>query len=352
MPKVDLHRHLEGSVRPKSLLEIAEENKILLPTYNLDKLTSLVTISKPKSNLKSFVEPLEIVVRCFCKKEAIQRITYEAVEDAYKDNIRYLELVIGFTFAMVGQDPSLYDIFDGVTAGIKKAQRDFPIKVNIIAGISPMWRQYNSYSPDEIFQTALSYRNDGIIGVGLVTELKDGTLLAFEKKDVWKNFIKLSKKVKKEELFVVVHSGEVGEADSVRNAISYLDADRVGHGINVVKDVEILRQVVDRKVPFEVCLTSNILSGAVSTESKHPLRKMLSEGVNVTLNTDDPALCKTTLTREYLLAKDVFRLDIKSIIEIGANTISASFLSKPEKDQLMSNFLDWWNSFPYIEIDN
>jgi len=339
LPKIDLHRHLEGSVRPKTLLEVAKQNKIALPTYNLDDLTSLITISKPKSNLKEFIKPLELMVRCFCNEEAIERVTYEAIEDACKENIRYLELGFSFAFVASEHNLALYTVLDSLLNGIKLAERKFPVKVALIVGIAPLWEEHKWPSPDEIFDVVSSYKDKAIVGIGLCSELKDGTPLFVAKKDVWHNFIEISKRAKDEGLFVHVHAGEVGKAECVKAAIENLHADRIGHGISVMQDRKILKLALERRIPLEICLTSNVLSGAVSNVAEHPFKRLFDMGVIVTVNTDDPTLCNTTLTKEYMLVAKTFHLDLLDIKKLLQNSLDSTFLANEEKEKLSKSFL-------------
>jgi len=300
----------------------------------LDKLTSLVTISKPKPSLKEFVKPLETVVHCFCNGEAIERITYEAIEDAYRDNVRYLELGFSFAFVASKHNLPLYTVLDSLLNGIRLAERKFSVKVALIVGIAPLWKEHKWSSPDEIFEAVLGCKDKAIVGIGLCSELKDGTPLFVAKKDVWRNFIEISKRAKDEGLFIHVHAGEVGNAECVKAAIEDLHADRIGHGINVIQDRKILRLVIERRIPLEICLTSNVMSGAVSSITEHPFKRLYNMGAIVTLNTDDPTLCKITLTSEYILAMNVFQLNLADIKKIILNGMSASFLSHQEKEQM------------------
>jgi len=327
LPKADLHRHLEGSIRPKVVLDIARENDAPLPTYDLGELTSIITIKEPKSNLKEFVKPLEIVCRCLCSKEAIERATYEVIKDAYSDNVKCLELGFAPAFVAFTGKLKLYEVFDGLVNGKKLAERKLAITVGLITGFSPLWREHGWPSPDEIFETALSYKNEGMVGVNLCSELKDGVLLRVAKNDVWKNFVQISKKAKDEGLHVTVHAGEVGEAKSVKDALENLNADRVGHGINVVKDREIMECVIKQRIPLEICLTSNVLSGAVQSIHEHPFKELYEAGAFITLNTDDPSLCRATLTFEYMLAAENFKLDLVDIKTIIQNGFSATFMN-------------------------
>lgn len=326
LPKADLHHHLEGSIRPKVVLEIARENDAPLPTYDLRELTSIMTIKEPKSNLKEFVKTLELVCRCLCSKEAIETATYEIIKDACLDNIKCLELQFNPAFIASINRLTFSEVFDGLISGKKSAEREFMIKVGLIIGFSPLWKEHDWISPDEIFEALLSYKDEGIIGINLVSELKDGTLLRITKRDIWKNFLQISKKAKDEGLLVTVHAGEVEGPESVRDAIEKLGADRIGHGINIVKDKELLERVIKQRIPLEICLTSNVLSGAVQNIHEHPFRELYEDKAFVTINSDDPSLCRTTLTSEYVLAAETFQLGLADIKNIIQNGFSAAFI--------------------------
>jgi len=329
LPKADLHRHLEGSIEPAVVLEIARENKVQLPTYDIEELTSVLTINEPKPNLKEFVKPLELVGRCLCNSEVIEKATYEAVKSACLDHIEYLELEFNPAFwkTSSGDRLPLDEAFDGVINGKKSAEKKFNIKVGLIVGFSPLWTEHHWFSPDEIFDQILAYKDKDIVGVNLVSELKDGSLLRAAMKDIWKNFQRISRKAKDEGLSVTAHAGEVGGPESVRDALENLGANRIGHGINVIQDRALMKMVITRRVPLEICLTSNVLSGAVKSIEEHPFKELYDVGAFVTINTDDPSLCKTSLTSEYVLATEAFQLDLAEIKRIVQNGFSARFMS-------------------------
>lgn len=328
LPKADLHRHLEGSIKPRVVLEIARENNAPLPTCDLEELKSIITIKEPKPNLKEFVKPLELVGRILCNREAVRRATYEVIKDAYLDNVKCLELTFNPAFWNVKPKDrlTLHEVFDGVISGKKSAEKEFTIRVGLIVGFSPLWKEHGWFSSDEILETALTYK-DQIVGVNLVSELKDGTLLRIAKKDVWKDYVRISRKAKDEGLSVTAHAGEVGGPESVRDAMSNLDTNRIGHGISIVKDRDIMKDIIRQEIPLEICLTSNVLSSTVQSIHEHPFIELYGAGAFLTLNTDDPSLCQTSLTAEYVLATEAYRLDFTDIKKIIQNGFSATFIS-------------------------
>jgi len=328
LPKADLHRHLEGSIPPKVILDIAKENNVSLPTYDLEELASIITIEEPRANLKEFVKPLELVGRCLCNKDAVQKATYEAIKDACLDKVKCLELQFNPAFWSIASiyKLALYEAFDGLIRGKKLAQKHFSAEVGLIVGLSPLWKEHGWVSPNEIFEVALSYKDEGIVGIDLVSELKDGSLLRIAKKGVWEDFMEISRRAKDKGLFVTAHAGEIGEPESVTDAIENLSADRIVHGIKVVKNKEIMSHVIEQRIPLEICLTSNILSGTVKGINEHPFKELYEAQALLTLNTDDPILCRTTLSSEYMLAAETFGLRLSTIKEIIQNGFSATFV--------------------------
>jgi len=338
MLKVDLHRHLIGSVKPQTFLEVAREYNIPLPTHDLGQLKHLITISKPVSNLRDFLKPLKLITQCFYDEDAIAKITYEAVRDAYKDNIRYLELIVGSAGIALAHKLSLDEVYRGVIKGVRKAENDFRVKVGLIDGPVFKWRKYGTHSPEEVLEVSLDHKKDGVVGFGLSSESKEGVPFSRWRRELRKEYIRISKIARESGLHVTVHAGETSGAESVKDAIEILSADRIGHGVNVVDDPEVLKLLVRTKTPLEICLTSNILSGVVKSISQHPFKMLYELGAIVTLNTDDPSLCQITLTDEYVRAVKYFNLNLRDVKSITLNAVKASFLPLKDKKKLLALF--------------
>ncbi len=338
MPKVDLHRHLIGSVRPKTLLDIAHEYNISLPTYDLRELTSLITVRKPKSDLRAFLKPLRIIARCFYDEDAIAKITYGVIEDAFRDNVKYLELIIGSAFIALTHKLSLDEVYKGVIKGVRKAQEIFPVKVGLIDGPMFRWREHRAHSPEEVLQASIDYKDNGLIGFGLCSESKDGIPFSRWSSDLREEYIRLSKRARDAGLHITVHAGEASGAESIRDAIKYLNAERIGHGVKTSEDPKVLELIIQKNISLEICLTSNILSGVVPNIKKHPFKVLYDSGVKVTLNTDDPSLCRVTLTDEYLKIIEMFSLHLSDVKSIVFNGVSSAFLSIKEKEKLTQLF--------------
>jgi len=337
LPKVDLHRHLVGSVRIETLLDVAVSRGIALPTYDLQKLTNLIEVKTPASSLRQFLKPLTFLALCFCDRKTSARVAYEAVEDAAKDNVKYLELGIGPAFEASLHNLSLEEVIKGIIEGVKKAEEKCEIKVNLLAGPTFKWKERGAHSPEEVLETATKFR-EKVVGFGLPAESKEGISFSKWNHEMKKEYVTLAKKAKDAGFGITVHAGEVAGPESVIDAIKFLNADRIGHGIKIAQNLDMLNFVVERKVPLEICLTSNIKSGVIRSLKEHPVRQLWRRGVTITINTDDPTLCQTTSTKEYNLLLDIFNFSIVDIQEVIINALNSAFMPEKEKSDLCKLF--------------
>ncbi|MHB0912541.1 MAG: adenosine deaminase [Armatimonadota bacterium] len=318
MPKIDLHRHLEGSVRPRTLAEICKARQVPLPTYDPDELAPLVRLREPARDLGGFFEPFRTIKFCFVGKEEIARLAFEAVEDACADNVRYLELRFSPEFMAFYHRLTLPEVMDGIVEGVGAA-RGLPIKVKLIVSIS---RNLNAETmgmpwptPEELVRLALSYADRGVVGLDI-----SGREIGFPPAIFEEPFAI----ARREGLGLTVHAGEETGPEGVREAI-LLGAARIGHGVRAASDPEVVKLAVDRGVVFEVCPTSNLLSGAVGSLDEHPIRRLYDLHLPVTINTDDPSVCGVTLTDEYALAMEAFGFELADIERMLQNAESAAF---------------------------
>ena len=311
LPKIDLHRHLEGSVRPTTIAEICERYHIPIPTCDSRKLAAILQLKEPAANLEDFFEPFKIIKTAFVNKEEINRITYEIIEDAALDNIQYLELRFSPEFMAFYHKLDLREVMDGITDAVKLAQRKLTPSVGLIVSISrhlnPETMRMPWPTPSEIVSLALDYTDRGVVGLDLA-----GKESGFPAELFAQPFIV----ARNEGLGITVHAGEDSGPESVRSAIEILRASRIGHGVRIVKDPEVMKLAADRNIAFEVCPTSNVLTRAVESIDTHPIKVMYDSGLAVTINTDDPTICGTTLTDEYDLVMEKFGFSIAEIHKI------------------------------------
>jgi len=320
LPKIELHRHLEGSIRPATMAGICRARGIELPTYDAVELANLVRLSRPADNLAAFLEPLKLIKFCFADKEAISRISCEAVEDAHLDNVQYIELRFAPDFMAFYYHLSLLDVMDGIVEGVNLAERRFPVTAKLIVSLcrdhSPESRGPAWPSAVEIARVAADYADRGVVGFDL-----SGVESGFPP-ELFKEPFEIARQAG---LGITVHAGEDAGPESIRGAIECLGAARIGHGVRIVEDPEVLRLAVDRGVTFEICPTSNVLTRAVESLEDHPIRRLYDAGLPITINTDDPTMCGVTLTDEYTLITQQFGFTLAEIEHLIETARRAAF---------------------------
>ena len=324
--KIDLHRHLEGSLRLETLLNIAREYDLDLPHRNVEELRPFVQITNDQPSHEIFLSKFNVLRHFYRTPETIRRIAYEAVADAAADNVHYLELRFSPQALARVQGFDQAEVTDWVIAATQEAAQDFDIEVNLIITLvrhEPLEQAF------EVAEIACARAGKGIVGLDLAGD---------EVKFPPAPFIPIFKKVQKAGLGVTVHAGEWASADGIGEAIKELCADRIGHGVRVIENPQIVQLTRDRNIPFEVCLTSNLQTGAVHDMRHHPLIEMLNSGLTVTLNTDDPGVSNVTLTDEYIIAVEQLGLGYDALRAMTLNAAAAAFLSENGRLRLISYF--------------
>lgn len=326
LPKIDLHRHLEGSLRLETLLEIAREFGLDLPAASVDRLRPHVQITDDPPDHQIFLSKFEVLRHFYRSPEAVSRLAYEVVADAASDNVHYLELRFSPQALARVRGFALTDVTDWVIAAAKQAGQDFGIKVGLIVTLV---RHEPVTQARQVAEIAFERCGKGIVGIDLAGD---------EVKFPPTPFTEFFKEAKEVGLGVTIHAGEWASATGVRQAIEELYADRIGHGVRTVEHSGILQLVRDRGVALEVCLTSNLQTGVVRSVRHHPLVDMLNLNLLATLNTDDPSVSNSTLTDEYRVAVDVLGLGYRELRRLILNAASVAFLPEEERQQLVVHF--------------
>jgi adenosine deaminase len=301
IPKIELHRHLEGSLRLSTIHDLVLSEGLDLPS-SIDQLQPLVQVrpDDPKTP-QAFLSKFEPLRRIFRSPAIIQRVVREAVVDAAAENIIYLEL--HFTPAALAQDRGfdLKDVFGWVTEAAQGAADQEDIQIGLIASIN---RHEPVAAGIGVARAAVDFMHKGVIGLSLA-----GDELRFPSDP----FHPLLREARQAGLGLTIHAGEWVGADSVRRALDISPDVRIGHGVRAVEDPEVIRQAVERQTVFEVCPTSNFQSGAVPSATEHPLVRMIESGLHVTINTDDPGVSQITLADEYALVIEFLGLSRETV---------------------------------------
>lgn len=326
-PKIELHRHLEGSVRLTTLIEVAQEFDIELPAYNLEHLRPFVQVtSEDEASAAVFLSKFDVLRKFYCSMEIVQRITREAIEDAARDNVRYLEL--RFTpHALVLQSGLGYEeVIASVAREVARAQTDLGVRTRLIISV-------NRHEPieiaEQVLDATLEVNHSEIVALDLA-----GREFGYSAQP----FRALFLRAKDAGLFITVHAGEWDGADNVREAIEVLEADRIGHGVRAVEDSRVVQLVRERGITLEVCPTSNMQSGVVAHLQHHPLIDLDYLRVPTSINTDDPALSNITLTDELALCHIGLGLPLHRIKSHVLYAVRAAFLPEDERETLIEEF--------------
>jgi adenosine deaminase len=322
-PKVELHRHLEGSLRLATLLDVAQTYHIDLP--GSDGLRPLVQVvpSDPRTS-QNFLSKFETLRKFYRSPKVIERITKEAIADAAADNVRYLELrFTPVALSKVDGFP-LNEVMDWVIAGVNKGQDQHQVTTRLIVSVN---RHESLELAAQVVRLAVDHRDSGIVGLDLAGDENGYPSSPFEP---------IFREAREDGLNITVHAGEWGSVENVAEAINLFKADRIGHGVRVMDDPGIVDLAGERGTTFEVCVTSNYQSGVVASVSEHPLRSMLEANLNATIHTDDPGISQITLSDEYQLVCEQLGVSLVSLRERVLAAARAAFLSQEERDSLVA----------------
>jgi adenosine deaminase len=324
LPKVDLHRHLDGSVRVETILESAIKHNFKLPTYDVNKLRKYVQVSPKCKSLTEFLKTFDFFYDILKFPDVVERISYEVCEDAVKkENIRYLEVRFAPPL-QTNKNFSEEDVVKSVLSGVKYGQKKFGIKVGIILCLY----RYHTVTEEQNWKTlklAEKYFGDGIVGIDLAGDESKYSVVLYKKFFEYANSCGIP---------ITCHAGEAGGPQEVYYAIKF-GAKRIGHGTKICKDKKIMKFVKDNSIPLEVCLTSNVQTQVVKDIKKHPVKKFYDYGIKITLNTDDPSVSGIDLNYELQLAQKVFKFSIEDLKKIVLNAAEASFLDNKTKKLLI-----------------
>eukprot|EP00005_Dracoamoeba_jomungandri_P005358 CAMPEP_0174254576 /NCGR_PEP_ID=MMETSP0439-20130205/3899_1 /TAXON_ID=0 /ORGANISM="Stereomyxa ramosa, Strain Chinc5" /LENGTH=758 /DNA_ID=CAMNT_0015336243 /DNA_START=196 /DNA_END=2469 /DNA_ORIENTATION=+ len=322
LPKVELHCHLDGAVRVRTLIELAKEQKIEdFPTFNEEELRSKIQVTNHCNSLVEYLYGFDITLLVLQKPYAITRVVYEVCEDACKDGVKYIEIRFS-PILHTKTGLSLSQVMEAVVEGQAMAEFNLPITVRII--VCGM-RHYSPEKVRSIAEIAWRYRNKGVVAFDLAgPEMGFSSVQHSEAFDI----------IRSQHINCTIHSGEAAGWEYVHDAIRYCGAQRLGHGVAIVENEDLAQFVVDRGIAVEVCLTSNVQTKAVKSIKEHPVRKFFDKGIKVCLSTDNPTISGITLTDEYYLAQRRFKFTPEELIRIIDYGFRSTFLPIYQKSRM------------------
>ena len=325
LPKVELHRHLEGSLRLETMLDIAHRDGVTVPMSMLN-LSGLVQVQdQDPMTFTNFLDKFKTLRLFYRSPDVIHRVTREAVEDAARDNVRYMELRFTPVALSRAEGFPLHDVMDWVLTSAQEAAKKNKIKVGLIASVN---RHESPELAEQVAWLAVEHIKNGIVGLDLA-----GNEAEFKTRP----FHEIFKEAKQAGLHLTIHAGEWGPAENVRDALENFGAERIGHGVRVLEDEKVTALARERAVVFEVCITSNYQSGVVRSLASHPLPQMLEAGLQVTVNTDDPSISRITLAHEYQRACEDLHVQMDVLKRSVLTAANAAFLNDAEKTKLVNS---------------
>jgi adenosine deaminase len=328
-PKVMLHDHLDGGLRPKTIIELAEQQHYTkLPTTDEKELAEWFFRGANKGNLVEYLQGFEHTCGLMQTKDALERVAYEMMEDMKNDGVVYIET----RFApILHLEKGLHydDVVNAVLTGLERGKKDFGVGYGLIlCGMRNMKRSL------EIAELAVNYRNKGVVGFDLAGE--EG---GYPPKDHLDAF----QFIQRENFNITIHAGEAFGKESIWQAIQYCGAHRIGHATRLLEDVvldqngevaslgELAQYVLDKRLPLEICLLSNVHTGAIDKLENHPFNIFYKKKFRVFLNTDDRIMSNTTLTKEYLTAVETFGITIDDVERLNINAMKSAFIPYEER---------------------
>jgi adenosine deaminase len=319
-PKAELHVHLDGCLRPATMLDLARQQGVRLPAATPDALVEALS-TKNAHNLEEYLQNYVYTLAVMQSAEALERIAYEFVIDAAAEHIRYVE--VRYSPLLHRPALSLSQAIEAPLRGVKRAEAETGTRAGlIVCGI----RTLPPADSLELARAAVDYRGAGVLAFDLA-----GAEAGYPARDHAPAFAYAAA----HGLACTCHAGEGDGPHSIHEALHVCGASRIGHGTRLGEDPALLAEVVERAIPLEMCLTSNVHTHAVSGIAAHPFRRYLEQGVRVSLNTDGRLMDSITLTDEYHLAHTALGLTPEQLRQSVLNACEGAFLPDFEKVALV-----------------
>jgi adenosine deaminase len=326
LPKAELHVHLDGSLRPATMIELARADGIALPSTDPEALRRFMLVDNA-SNLEDYLRRFDVTIPLLQTPEAVERVAYEMAEDAARDNVRYLEVRYCPHLSRT-KGMSLDDVIEAELRGFARGERDFGVVSRVI---NCSLRHYDPAISVQIARRSVAFRDRGVVAFDLAGgeagRPAEAHKAAF---DVAAQGF----------LGITVHAGEAAGAESVAAAVYQCHANRIGHGTRLRENAELRDYVRDRRILIEANITSNVQTRAVARASEHPVRAYFDAGLNVTLCTDGWLMAGVSLSDEYWLAHTELGFTRPEIDRLILNGFESAFLPWPERLDLLSRVRD------------
>ena len=336
LPKVLLHEHLDGVLRPQTVIELARQTKYgELPTEDPQALGEWFHQGANKGSLAKYLEGFAHTIAVMQTEEALERVAYEQAEDLAKDGVVYFETRFAPVFH-TKKELTHQQVVSAVLRGLERGRKDFGVVSGLI-----ICAMRNMNVSLEMAELAVDFRERGVVGFDLAGE--EGGYPPKKHVDAFHY-------IQRENFNITIHAGEGFGKESIWQAIQYCGAHRIGHGTRIIDDIaiadgkavklgDLAQYVLDKRIPLEICLLSNVHTGATPSLAEHPFRILYEEKFRVTLNTDNRLMSNTSMTQEFEAAADTFGLTIDDFEKITINSMKSAFLPYDERCDIIYTVL-------------
>src|SRR5712664_2555043 len=315
LPKAELHLHLEGSIEPSTLLELRQRHA--MDGASLAEVEQLYNYK----DFAGFLTAFKDVTAHLRTPEDYELITYRLMERLKAQNIRHAEVIVSVGVCL-WRKQDFAAIFEGLERGRQRGEKDF--------GVSLVWifdaiRQFGAEKALSVLDLAIQFRDRNVVAFGIGGDERAGPP---------ERFAGAYARGAEHGLHLTAHAGESAGPESIWGALN-LKAERIGHGLTAGQDPELIEELAERQIPIEICVTSNVRTGCCADVLQHPVRRYFDNGLMLTLNTDDPAMFRTSLVEEYRLVQETFGFTDEHLRELARNSFEASFLPPGKKVQFL-----------------
>ncbi len=320
MPKTDLHVHLDGSLRLKTILELAEQQGVTLPDnpQNEAELAKSIRMGAVCEDLKDYLKAFDVTLSVLQTEEALYRAAFELGEDCARENVKFLE--VRYSPLLHTRNGLSYPVIvEAVAEGLREAKRKYSLMSGqIICGIRHMTPEASL----RMAELCIAFKNKGVVGFDLAGAEADNPA---------KDYQAAFTLIRKNNVNLTIHAGEAYGPESIHQAIQLCGAHRIGHGTRLREDGDLLNFVNNHRIPLEVCLTSNVQTRACNSFESHPLPFYMSYGLRCTINTDNRLVTDTTMTEEYWRAVQYFDLNIGDLRKLMIDGFKSAFMPYRKK---------------------
>ncbi|MCT8976771.1 adenosine deaminase [Clostridium sp. CX1] len=327
LPKIELHCHLDGSLRAETVIDIAKKEGINLPSFDIEVIKKELTAPLECESLDDYLKAFSLPNLVMQSKYSLRRITFELLEDASRENVKYMEIRFA-PLLHTSKGLEVEEIIESVLDGIKDAEGKYDIKGNLILCCM------RTMAPDKAFDIVEKGKN--FLGKGVVAI----DLCASENEGFCKAFVEPIALARQYGYRITIHAGETGIGKNVLEAVELLGAERIGHGVFIKDCADAYKIVKDKKVVLEMCPTSNVQTKAVSGFNEHPIYDFHKDGIRVTVNTDNRTVSNTDMTNEFNIVAKEFNISMEDYREIYHNSVEASFADLETKEKLKKYMKD------------